>query len=78
VICSAHADQTDINGPSRTSYPFSTQGSWSGQWPLASWQNLLITIVLLGLSYYVIRTKKISPAEVFSERADEKVVQALT
>jgi hypothetical protein len=60
-------------------YPFSLrEWSWSGQWPLASWQNLLITVAMLGISYYVVRTKKISPVEIFSSRADKRVVEALT
>jgi inner membrane protein len=60
-------------------HPFSKwEWSWKGQWDLASWQNLLITVALLAASYVVIRTKRISPVEVFSKRADTAVVNALT
>jgi inner membrane protein len=52
--------------------------SWKGQWALASWQNLLITIAMLAASYVVIRMKRISPAEVFSKRADAAIVNTLT
>jgi hypothetical protein len=59
-------------------YPISKlEWSWKGQWELASWQNLIITVAMLIATYIVIRTKRISPAEVFSKRADTAVVNAL-
>lgn len=59
-------------------YPFSNrEWSWAHQWPLASWQNLSITIALLGFAMYWTRTKGISPVEIFSKSGDRKVVAAL-
>ncbi len=51
--------------------------SWSGEWPLNSWQNLVITLVLLGISAWIIRMKGRSPVEPFSLSADRAVVAAL-
>jgi len=56
-------------------YPFSSkEWVWRGQWPLASWQNVVVTVALLALAWYVARMKRITPVEVFSRRADAAVV----
>jgi len=55
----------------------SWQLTWSGQWQLASWQNVTITMVLLGLSFWLARRKGVSFFEVVSARADEAIVAAL-
>jgi len=51
--------------------------SWSGEWPLNSWQNMLITLALLGISIWIIRRKGRSPVEPISLAADRAVVDAL-
>lgn len=59
-------------------YPLSwREWTWSGQWPLASRQNVAITIGLLAFAFYIARVKRISPVEVFSKRADTAVIQAI-
>jgi inner membrane protein len=50
--------------------------SWSGEWPLNSWQNLVITLALLVISVWIIRVKGRSPVEPFSLSADRAVVTA--
>jgi len=64
--------------PIKYLYPLSsTEWTWRGQWPLASWQNLAITVALLGFAFYVARVRKITPVEVFSTRADHAVALAI-
>ena len=64
--------------PIKYFYPLSTtEWTWRGQWALASWQNLVVTVMLLCFAFYVARMKRITPVEVFSTRADEAVVQAI-
>jgi len=50
---------------------------WSGQWPLNSWQNALVTLVFIVFGLYQGWYRGISPVEVFSARGNERVVQAL-
>jgi inner membrane protein len=59
-------------------WPFSdVEWMWSWQWDLASWQNSLIglfmTLACLGCARRWGRT----PVELFSQKADTKVVQAI-
>jgi membrane-bound metal-dependent hydrolase YbcI (DUF457 family) len=64
--------------PIKYLYPLSaTEWTWRGQWPLASWQNMVVTIALISFAFYVARVKRITPVEVFSTRADEAVVKAI-
>ena len=59
-------------------YPLSSkEWTWSGPWPLASWQNVIATVALMVFAWYIARTKRITPVEVFSTRADAAVVQAI-
>jgi inner membrane protein len=59
-------------------YPLSSkEWTWSGQWALASWQNVVVTVALLAFAFYIARLKRITPVEVFSTRADAAVVQAI-
>lgn len=51
--------------------------SWSGEWPLNSWQNMLITVTLLAISVWIIRVKHRSPVEPISVAADKAVTEAL-
>jgi len=59
--------------------PFSDrwQWNWSGQWPLNSWENLAITLVLLGLTLAIVQKYGRSPVELFSTRADHVVVATI-
>ncbi len=60
-------------------FPFSDawQLSWSGQWHLNAWPNILITIVLLGLVLFSTWKKGISPLELVSTRANHVLVNSL-
>lgn len=50
---------------------------WRGQWPLAGWQNALITILLIIMT--MMRTCRVgySPLALISQRADQAVVATL-
>lgn len=60
-------------------YPFSREPAltWSGQWPLNAWQNILITIVLLAITFALAWKRGRSPLELVSSRADAAFVSAL-
>src|SRR6185369_2184269 len=51
--------------------------SWAGEWPLNSWQNLLITVLLLVVSTWIIWAKHRSPIEPISTATDRVVVDTL-
>ena len=51
--------------------------SWSGQWALNGWPNLVITSVLLVVTFYLARTRGYSPLEMISEKADAAFVSTL-
>jgi len=59
--------------------PFSDrwQWNWPGQWPLNSWENFAITVVLLLLTLVIVQKCGRSPVEIFSTRADRVVVAAI-
>ncbi len=59
--------------------PFSGawQWSWSGQWALNAWQNVVIMIVLLFIALWVAVRRGHTPVEMFSTRGDVAVVAAL-
>jgi hypothetical protein len=59
--------------------PFSDawQLAWSGQWPLSSWQNNLITAVLMAVTLYLAWRRGFSPLGLVSERADRVFVGTL-
>lgn len=52
--------------------PFSKAGdlAWTGQWPLNSWQNMLVTVAALAFVIFTAWKKGVSPLEIFSERAN--------
>jgi hypothetical protein len=50
---------------------------WSGQWPLNSWQNGVITLTFIVFGLYQAWYRGISPVELFSARGNQHVVQAL-
>jgi hypothetical protein len=59
--------------------PFSEswQWVWQGQWVLNSWQNLLITILCLGVIFYLSWKKGYSPLEMISSKADRMFIMTL-
>ena len=59
--------------------PFSSklQLAWSGQWTLNSWQNVVLTCVLICLTIYRAIQTGSSPVAIFSPSADRRVVQVL-
>jgi inner membrane protein len=59
--------------------PFSDvwQLTWSGQWALNAWPNLLLTGLLLALTGYLTWQRGYSPLEPISPRADHVLVSTL-
>jgi hypothetical protein len=51
--------------------------TWSGQWPVVSWQNTTISAALLLLAVVVTIWRGVSPVGLVSARADGAVVAAL-
>jgi hypothetical protein len=59
--------------------PFSKQLqlTWSGQWALNAWPNMVITASLIGVAVMLARQRGFSPLEMFSAKADAAFVRAL-
>lgn len=59
--------------------PFSSRLSlvWHGQWFLNGWQNYAITLVLLGITFWIAVRQGISPVEIVSPSADRRVVDVI-
>ncbi len=59
--------------------PFSNlpQLTWSGQWALNAWPNIVITATLIGTALLLAYRRGFSPLELFSAKADAIFVQAL-
>ena len=60
-------------------YPFSREIelTWSGQWALNAWPNIVFTIALLAVTIYLAWRRGFSVLEVASSRADVGFVAAL-
>jgi len=59
-------------------WPFSSRDHyWTGQWPLNGWQNIVITVLLLALTFFWAWKRGYSPLEMVSARADRAFVQTL-
>ena len=60
-------------------WPFSDAWiwSWQNQWKLNSWQNLLITAVLMFWAFRLAWKRGYSPVSLISQRADAAVVEVL-
>lgn len=60
-------------------YPFSDSWRWvwQGQWALNAWQNFVITIAALSLTFYLAWKRGYSPLELFSSKADRAFVLTL-
>lgn len=59
--------------------PFSAawHWTWSGQWALNGWPNLVITAALLATTLWLAWRRGYSPLEMLSSRADKALVAAL-
>ncbi|WP_446007998.1 metal-dependent hydrolase [Candidatus Electrothrix sp.] len=59
--------------------PFSEswQWVWQGQWALNSWQNILITILALGIIFSLAWKRGYSPLDMISSKADRMFILAL-
>uniref|UniRef100_C6E1E4 Membrane-bound metal-dependent hydrolase n=1 Tax=Geobacter sp. (strain M21) TaxID=443144 RepID=C6E1E4_GEOSM len=58
--------------------PFSShEFSWTGQWPLNSWQNFSVTFTLILFGMYQGWRNGRSPVEVVSSRGNEELVHVL-
>ena len=60
-------------------WPFtdSVKLTWSGQWELNAWQNVLITGCLYLIAFYLAWKKGRSPVELISKKVDEALVAML-
>jgi inner membrane protein len=59
--------------------PFSSvmQLTWRGQWGLNAWPNVLITVTLLLITFWLAWRRGFSPLEMVSARTDRSFVAAL-
>lgn len=79
------ADLVGARGPDGQQWPipyllpFSNklQLTWSGQWALNAWPNLVITALLILLALVLARRRGFSPLEMVSAKADAALVGAL-
>ncbi len=59
-------------------YPFSDYGvTWSGQWEINGWQNIVFTVALLLDFLYQAAQKGFSPVSFISEKADNAFVKTV-
>jgi len=59
--------------------PFShhLQLTWSGQWALNAWPNIVITAALIATTVLLARTRGFSPLEMVSAKADSALIHVL-
>ena len=59
--------------------PFSNRWQllWDGQWALNAWPNIMLTVVLLGLTLYLAWKRGYSPVGIVSARADAAFIATL-
>lgn len=59
--------------------PFShiMQLTWHGQWGLNAWPNVLLTIILLLITFWLAWQRGFSPLEMISTKADATLVEVL-
>ena len=51
--------------------------TWSGQWPLTSWQNTSITIILMFFCFYTATNRGYSIVSLFNQKGDMAFVNIL-
>ena len=59
--------------------PFSdsVQWTWSGQWALNAWQNFVVTVAALAVTFILAHRHGVSPVELVSDRANGLFVETL-
>jgi inner membrane protein len=78
-------DLAGSRGPDRYQWPipylkpFSSalQLTWQGQWGLNAWQNVVITAILLLVTFWLAWWQGFSPLEMISAKADAAFVETL-
>ncbi len=50
---------------------------WEGQWALNAWPNILLTIVMVGVTFYLAWKRGYSPIEMLSKKADGAFISIL-
>ena len=50
---------------------------WNGQWELNAWPNMMLTVLLLAVTFYLAWKRGYSPLEMVSRRADYALVSTL-
>ena len=60
-------------------FPFSAHWklTWDGQWELNAWPNILVTLLVLGITLYLAWKRGRSPLEMISRKADNAFVAGL-
>ena len=60
-------------------FPFSANWtlSWDGQWELNAWPNILVTLLILGITLFLAWKRGHSPLEMISLKADTALVAGL-
>jgi inner membrane protein len=79
------ADLVGARGPDGDQWPIpyllpfskKLQLTWSGQWALNAWPNIVITAALIAVAIALARRRGFSPLEIFSPKADSVFVGAL-
>jgi inner membrane protein len=79
------ADLIGARGPDGDQWPIpyfspfskAAQLTWSGQWPLNAWPNIVITFALIILAAVVAHRRGVSPLELFSTKANGIFVNTL-
>ena len=51
--------------------------TWSGQWNLNAWPNIILTFLLLMVTFWLAWRRGFSPLEMISSKADSVLVGAL-
>jgi len=58
-------------------FSYRWEWSWSGQWELNGWQNIALSIVLLGATFALAWERGYSPVGLFCERGDKLFIETL-
>jgi hypothetical protein len=77
ILGSRGADGYQWPIPYLSPFTQKVQLAWSGQWLLASWQNTVVTLVLIAITLLLARNRGFSFLEILWPRGDLELVQAL-